>query len=202
MTCTGPSAGSGSPTWTRLRTDGLRRDGRRRDGAVGRGRPVVSAAGLEHDGAGIGDPAGGRLARCATVGHPGFGRGRRTGPRRFGADRRRPGVNESVNPMSVRLRRTPPAFRWWLAGCVAVLVASYAALYLWAPGPDLAEILREPGALILLALVVLADLYPSLPWMRESYLFDEFILSTPLSIAALMVFGPHAAAVFIVAGAR
>ena len=37
--------------------------------------------------------------------------------------------------------------------------------------------------------------------MRKSYLFDEFILSTPLSIAALLVFGPHAAAVFIVAGA-
>jgi diguanylate cyclase (GGDEF)-like protein len=110
-------------------------------------------------------------------------------------------VNEAVNPMSVPLRRTPPAFRWWLAGCVAALIASYAALYLWAPGPDLAQVLREPGALILLALVILADVYPSLPWMRKSYLFDEFILSTPLSIAALLVFGPHAAAVFIVAGA-
>ncbi len=69
------------------------------------------------------------------------------------------------------------------------------------PAPTWPTILREPGALILLALILLADLYPSLPWMRKSYLFDEFILSTPLSIAALLVFGPHAAVVFIVAGA-
>lgn len=110
-------------------------------------------------------------------------------------------MSDAINPMSVPLRRTPPAFRWWLCACVVALVAGYAALSRWAPGPDLRVILTEPGALILLALVVLADVYPTLPWMRKSYLFDEFILSTPLSIAALLVFGPHAAAVFLVAGA-
>jgi len=105
-----------------------------------------------------------------------------------------------MNPMSVPLRRTPVTFRWWLSGCLVALFAAYAALSLWAPGPAPATILREPGALILLALVILADVYPTLPWMRKSYLFDEFILSTPLSIAALLVFGPQAAAVFLVAG--
>jgi len=47
---------------------------------------------------------------------------------------------------------------------------------------------------------VLADLYPTLPWMRGSNPFDEFIFSTPLAIAALLVFGPHAAVVFVIAG--
>ena len=105
-----------------------------------------------------------------------------------------------MNPMSVPLRRTPVGFRWWLGACVVGLITAFAALSWLAPGPNLSEILREPGALILLALVILADVYPALPWMRKSYLFDEFILSTPLSIAALLVFGPQAAAVFIVAG--
>ncbi len=79
-------------------------------------------------------------------------------------------------------------------------VSAFIALHLFAPGPDLSTILTQPGALLLIALILLADLYPALPWMRDSYPLDDFILSTPLSIAALMVFGPHAAVVFIVAG--
>ena len=93
-------------------------------------------------------------------------------------------------------------FRWWWVGCVLALPLSFAALLrcgrrarACSPSP------REPGALILLALILLADLYPTLPWMRAANPFDDFILSTPLAIAALMVFGPHAAVVFVVAGA-
>jgi len=110
------------------------------------------------------------------------------------------GPGEQHNPMTAPLRRTPARVRWWLAGCLVALVAGFTALHAFAPGPDLQTIVRQPGALMLLALIVLADLYPTLPWMRGSNPFDEFILSTPLAIAALMVFGPHAAVVFVIAG--
>ena len=103
-------------------------------------------------------------------------------------------------PMALPLRRTPARLRWWLAGCLTVLIGGFVALHAFAPGPDLPQIVREPGALLLLALILLADAYPVLPWMRHANPFDEFILSTPLAIAALMVYGPHAAIVFVVAG--
>ncbi len=109
-------------------------------------------------------------------------------------------VDEPRNPMAVPFRLTPARFRWWLAGCLVALVAGYGLLAAFAPGPSLPEIVREPGALMLLALILLADFYPTLPWMRGSNPFDEFAFSTPLAIAALMVFGPHAAIVFVIAG--
>ena len=110
-------------------------------------------------------------------------------------------MNEPTNPMTLPLRQTPVVFRWWLASCLVAVACSFAALLSWAPGPNLTVIVHEPGALILLALVLLADLYPTLPWMRNSNPFDDFILSTPLLIAALMVYGPHAAVAFLIAGA-
>ena len=112
----------------------------------------------------------------------------------------RPPAPDQTNPMAVPLAQTPLGFRWWMGGCVLALVVASLALHELAPGPYLFTILTEPGALLLIALILLADLYPALPWMRDSYPLDDFILSTPLSIAALMVFGPHAAVVFIVAG--
>lgn len=109
-------------------------------------------------------------------------------------------ASETDSPMAVPLRQTPRRFRWWLAGCLLLLGGGFVALHEFAPGPGLTEIVGEPGALLLLALILLADFYPTLPWMRESNPFDEFILSTPLAIAALMVYGPHAAIVFVIAG--
>jgi diguanylate cyclase (GGDEF)-like protein len=110
-------------------------------------------------------------------------------------------IGEHGNPMALPWRRTPTDFRWWWIGCVLALPLSFTALALWAPGPSLQTIAAQPGAVILLALILLADLYPTLPWMRAANPFDEFIMSTPLAIAALIVFGPHAAVVFVVAGA-
>jgi len=109
-------------------------------------------------------------------------------------------VSEPLNPMTVPLRRTPLRFRWWFAACLVALFAGYLMLYAFAPGPKLPTLVQEPGALMLLALILLADFYPTLPWMRGSNPFDEFIFSTPLAIAALMVFGPRAAIVFVIAG--
>lgn len=109
-------------------------------------------------------------------------------------------VNDPHHPMSVPFRRTPLRFRWWLVGALVAMVGGFALLHAFAPGPHLPEIIREPGALTLLALILLADIYPTLPWMRGSNPFDEFVFSTPLAIAALLVYGPHAAIVFVIAG--
>lgn len=109
-------------------------------------------------------------------------------------------MSDSTDALAVPLRATPLALRCWLAGCFVVLIAGLAALTRWAPGPSLLEIVVEPGALLLLALILLADIYPTAPWMRHSEVLDQFIMSTPLAIAALMVFGPHAAVFFVVAG--
>jgi len=110
------------------------------------------------------------------------------------------GKPEPIQPMGRPLRRTPVAFRWWLAGLLIALVAGFTALMLFAPGPDLATVMAAPGAVILLALILLADVYPTLPWMRNNNPFDDYILSTPLVLAALIVYGPHAAPVFVAAG--
>jgi diguanylate cyclase (GGDEF)-like protein len=109
-------------------------------------------------------------------------------------------VSDKTDALAVPLRATPLALRCWLAGCVVVLIAGLAALTRWAPGPALLEIVVEPGAILLLVLILLADIYPTAPWMRHSEVLDQFIMSTPLAIAALMVFGPHAAVFFVVAG--
>lgn len=111
-----------------------------------------------------------------------------------------PAATVADGPMTVPLRQTPLRFRWWWATCLVLLIAGFGALHAFVPGPDLPEIAGEPGALLLLALILLADFYPTLPWMRGSNPFDEFIFSTPLAIAALMVFGPNAAFLFVIAG--
>jgi diguanylate cyclase len=110
-------------------------------------------------------------------------------------------VSDAVNPMAVPLRRTPVAFRCWLAGVVVAVVAGFALLGMLAPGPSVFEIIRNPALLVLIGLILVADLYPTLPWMKDSNPFDEFILSTPLVMAALFAFGPHAAFCFLITGA-
>lgn len=105
-----------------------------------------------------------------------------------------------VDPMAVPLRRTPVAFRWWLAGVALAVVIGQLVIARWAPGPDLWQLLREPGAVVLLVLVMVAELYPTLPSIRRSDPFQDSVLSTPLIIAALVAFGPHAAAFFVLTG--
>ncbi|HYN73217.1 MAG TPA: GGDEF domain-containing protein [Nakamurella sp.] len=97
--------------------------------------------------------------------------------------------------------RTPVGFRWWWVTMVAAVIAVFAALALWAPGPDLEHVLTQPGMLILLGLMLLADLYPTMPWMRTANPLDDYILSTPLAIAAMLAYGPQAAVAFLLAGA-
>jgi len=112
-----------------------------------------------------------------------------------------PAVVVQSGTLGGKWRRTPVRFRCWWVTMVGAVIAAFAALALWAPGPDLAYIVTQPGMLVLLGLMLLADLYPTMPWMRAANPLDDYILSTPLAIAAMLVYGPHAAVVFLLAGA-
>ena len=90
-----------------------------------------------------------------------------------------PAAEDRHGAMTTPLRQTPIRFRWWLAACLLLVVGGFLLLHQHAPGPDLAAIVREPGALMLLALILLADLYPTLPWMRRSNPFGLCAFSTP-----------------------
>lgn len=105
-----------------------------------------------------------------------------------------------ANPLGAPWRQTPRRFRRWLIANVVAVVVAFVALGIWAPGPPTWQIATEPALLVLLALVLLAETYLTLPWMRGSNPLDEYILSTPLLLAALLVFGPHAAPLFLIAG--
>lgn len=112
-----------------------------------------------------------------------------------------PGATRDIDPMAVPLRATPTRFRWWWATCLVGVVASFGALYVFVPGPSALEIARQSGAIMLLVLVLLAETYRALPSMRKASPFENSVLSTPLVIAALLAFGPHAAWFFPVAAA-
>ena len=116
-------------------------------------------------------------------------------------DQETPAVVVQAGTLGGHWRRTPVRFRWWWVSMVTAAIAAFTALTLLAPGPDLAAILTQPGMVILLGLMLLADLYPTMPWMRAANPLDDYILSTPLAIAAMLVYGPHAAVAFLLAGA-
>jgi len=116
-------------------------------------------------------------------------------------DQETPAVVVRAGALGGHWRRTPVRFRWWWGTMLIAAIAAFTALALWAPGPDLAVILTQPGMLILLGLMLLADLYPTMPWMRAANPLDDYVLSTPLAIAAMLVYGPHAVVAFLLAGA-
>jgi GGDEF domain-containing protein len=84
--------------------------------------------------------------------------------------------------------------------CVLALVAGGAALLTSLPGPSLWSVVTEPGFQVLVLLVVVVDVYPLLPRLRAVPFLRDTILSSPLSIAALLAFGPAAVVVFPISG--
>ena len=105
-----------------------------------------------------------------------------------------------VQRMAVPLRQTPVIFQWWWVKAVVVAVIGQWAIAVWAPGPDLWQLIRQPGFVVLLVLVLVAEVYPAWLSIRKTNPFEDFVLSTPLIIAAVVAFGPHAAVTFVVAG--
>ncbi len=91
-------------------------------------------------------------------------------------------------------------FRALLALGAAVVVVGYVVVLLRPTDPDLPQVLVEPGFLMLAALVLLADLYPLVPSMRDVRSKVTYSWSAALSLAAVLAFGPVAAVLFLLSG--
>ncbi len=98
------------------------------------------------------------------------------------------------------LRATPRRFRLFLAIGGVVVLAGYAVVFRRADDPSAAQVLIEPGFLLLTALVLLADLYPLVPSMRDVRSRVTYSWSAALSLAAVLAFGPAASVLFLVSG--
>ncbi|HEY5148723.1 MAG TPA: GGDEF domain-containing protein, partial [Mycobacterium sp.] len=102
--------------------------------------------------------------------------------------------------LSGPLRATPRRFQILLWSGVAIVLIGYAALLWDMPQLDLSGPRGLDGFLMLAGLVLLADLYPLLPWMRDVRANVTFAWSAALSLAAVLVYGPAAAVLFLVSG--
>src|SRR6476469_10017896 len=67
-------------------------------------------------------------------------------------------------------------------------------------GPTPAQLLREPGFLLLAGLVLLADLYPLVPSMKDVRASVTFAWSASMSLAAVLAYGPSASFLFLISG--
>lgn len=98
------------------------------------------------------------------------------------------------------LRSTPLRFRILLALGAVSVVAGYTVVLLAPTDPSLRALLVDPAFLLLTALVLLADLYPLVPSMRDVRAKVTYSWSAALSLAAVLAFGPVAAVLFLLSG--
>jgi diguanylate cyclase (GGDEF)-like protein len=98
------------------------------------------------------------------------------------------------------LRATPRRFRLFLAVGGVVVLAGYMEVFRRAIEPSAGQLLMEPGFLLLTALVLLADLYPLVPSMRDVRSRVTYSWSAALALAAVLAFGPAASVLFLVSG--
>ena len=98
------------------------------------------------------------------------------------------------------LRDTPWRFRLFALVSTVVVIVGYATLLWFAPAPGLPEMITSPGFVLLALLMLLADLYPLVPWMRDVRANVTFAWSAALSLAAVLAYGPEAAVLFLVSG--
>ena len=98
------------------------------------------------------------------------------------------------------LRATPPGFRALLGLGTALVICGYALVLTRTGAEPPAELVRQPGFLLLAALVLLADLYPLVPSMRDVRANVTFAWSAALSLAAVLAYGPTASLLFLVSG--
>ena len=102
--------------------------------------------------------------------------------------------------LSRPLRATPRRFQLLFWSGVAIVVMGYVALLWTTPQLDVSGSRGLGGFVMLAGLVLLADLYPLLPWMRDVRASVTFAWSAALSLAAVLVYGPAAAVLFLVSG--
>ena len=98
------------------------------------------------------------------------------------------------------LGSTPVGFRL-LFGLGAVLVAiGYLVVLQQMSGPTPAQLAHEPGFLLLAGLVLLADLYPLVPSMKDVRASITFAWSASMSLAAVLAYGHNASFLFLISG--
>lgn len=100
----------------------------------------------------------------------------------------------------VPFRRTPRRFRAILCLSLAVVLLGYVGLLRAPMDRPLGVLLEEPGFLLIAGLLLLADLYPLLPWMGEARSVVTFAWSAALALAAVLAYGSSAAVLFLVTG--
>ena len=98
----------------------------------------------------------------------------------------------------VPFRRMPRRFQTILCLSLAVVVVGYVLLLRSPMDRPLDALLQQPGFLLLAALLLLADLYPLLPWMGETRATVTFAWSAALALAAVLAYGSSAALLFVV----
>ena len=109
-------------------------------------------------------------------------------------------MQAAASALAGRLRDTPAHFRVAALVSTVILVAGYAAVLWSAPAGALRSMLNEPGFVLLALLVLLADLYPLVPWMKDVRANVTFAWSAALSLAAVLAYGPEASILFLVSG--
>jgi len=105
-----------------------------------------------------------------------------------------------AEPFKVPLRGTPIRFRVLLALGALLVVVGYVLDVPRVVGPAPAQLLLEPGFLLLTGLVLLADLYPLVPSMSDVRSNVTFAWSAALSLAAVLAYGPAASLLFLLSG--
>jgi len=102
--------------------------------------------------------------------------------------------------LSGPLAATPRRFQFLLWSGVALVPVGYVLLLVRVPELNLSPPRNLLGFVMLAGLVLLADLYPMLPWMRDVRANVTFAWSAALSLAAVLVYGPAASVLFLVSG--
>lgn len=102
--------------------------------------------------------------------------------------------------LSPRLGNTPIGFRVLFGIGAIVVAAGYVLVLQQMSGPTPAQLMLEPGFLLLAALVLLADLYPLVPSMKDVRASVTFAWSASMSLAAVLAYGPSASLLFLISG--
>lgn len=110
------------------------------------------------------------------------------------------GKRAAAQPLSLRLRDTRVQFRVFLLVALLVCLCGFAALAIQRPGAPFTEIVREPGFLLLMFLVLLSDLYPAVPWLRELSERNTTLWSAVFTVTAVLAYGPQAGWLFLLSG--
>jgi diguanylate cyclase (GGDEF)-like protein len=105
-------------------------------------------------------------------------------------------LQSPTQSLAVSLRQTSLRFRVMLAVGAGLVLLGYTLVVRQLPG----DLPIPAGFALLAGLVLLADLYPLVPSMRDVRASVTFAWSAGLSLAAVLAYGPTASLLFLVSG--